>query len=448
MLRAGAAQTDITPLTPMFLVGYPHVERTSVGIHDPLVAAALCLENDGVKLILLALDLLFIDAETAAQWRAEIAHHCATRPEHVMISCTHTHSAPVTLTMLAWRHDPIVPAPDPDYMQLVRQQVLAAACLANQRLSAAECGWTTAQMDALPANRIDPSGPTDREIGLLAVRRRENSQYLAISLTYAMHPTVLHEDSRLVSADFPHYVRLALREQFGADAVVLYHTGTSGNQSPRHLVNGQTFEQAELLGRIIGNKAVEALSHRSGISFNADPPLASQFAQVELPLRDFPSPEFARTREREARALYETRQRDGAANGDIRTAECGVFGAEEYVTLADAFAQGAVHAIARRILPAPLQVLQIGGVSIVALPGEFFVEYGLRLKQSAPGKTFVISLANGELQGYIVTPEAIAVGGYEALNGLFGPEAGEILIARARQLQLEIQHNTAEARAS
>jgi neutral ceramidase len=33
-------------------------------------------------------------------------------------------------------------------------------------------------------------------------------------------------------------------------------------------------------------------------------------------------------------------------------------------------------------------------------------------------------MANGELQGYIVTPEAAARGVYEATNAVFGPENG------------------------
>jgi hypothetical protein len=43
----------------------------------------------------------------------------------------------------------------------------------------------------------------------------------------------------------------------------------------------------------------------------------------------------------------------------------------------------------------------------------------------------VISLANGELQGYIVTPEA---DGYEAGFSLFSPEAGQIMVNAALDL--------------
>ena len=39
-----------------------------------------------------------------------------------------------------------------------------------------------------------------------------------------------------------------------------------------------------------------------------------------------------------------------------------------------------------------------------------------------------MSLVNGELQGYVVTPEAAAAGGYEAMNAVFDPAAGEVLV--------------------
>ena len=63
----------------------------------------------------------------------------------------------------------------------------------------------------------------------------------------------------------------------------------------------------------------------------------------------------------------------------------------------------------------------------MAWPGELFVEYGLTVKRRL-ADTYVISLANGDLQGYVVTEEAARQGGYEASNALFGPEAGEALV--------------------
>jgi hypothetical protein len=43
-------------------------------------------------------------------------------------------------------------------------------------------------------------------------------------------------------------------------------------------------------------------------------------------------------------------------------------------------------------------------------------------------KSFLVTYANGELQGYIVTPKAVAVGGYEAASSMFPPAAGAQMI--------------------
>ncbi len=94
----------------------------------------------------------------------------------------------------------------------------------------------------------------------------------------------------------------------------------------------------------------------------------------------------------------------GAPHGPLRTAEVAVFGAEERVTLARAQAQGEIAALVDRYTPAEVQVFRVGDTCLVGLPGELFVEYGLAIKARAPRRAFVISLANGDLQGYIVTP--------------------------------------------
>ena len=57
-----------------------------------------------------------------------------------------------------------------------------------------------------------------------------------------------------------------------------------------------------------------------------------------------------------------------------------------------------------------------------------FVEFALRAQQNDPD-TFIICLANGDLQGYLVTAEAAAEQGYEASNAIFrSPESGDLLV--------------------
>ena len=88
MLRSWASVTDISPAKPMFLAGYPHVERTSEGIHEPLLATALYLENDCVGAVMVTIDLLFVGIDAARKLRRKIAQTVEVREECTFISCT------------------------------------------------------------------------------------------------------------------------------------------------------------------------------------------------------------------------------------------------------------------------------------------------------------------------------------------------------------------------
>ena len=433
-LRAGVGRRDITNRKPLFLVGYPHVERISTGVHDPLYATALFLEDDSRKLLSIAVDILFIHHRTARECREAIAARTGISPEHILISTTHTHSGPVTSEMLSWRDDATVPGPDPEYMAKFTSGIVEAGIEAWREAVDAELAMTTAHSEGVGGNRLSRDGVRDPEVGLVLVRRRGGGAPLALQMIYSMHPTVLHEDSTLVSADFPHYTR-ALLEQAFPGLNVLYHNGPCGNLSPRYWVRGQTFAEAERLGKLLGGQVLEALEKLDPAAFAAEVRLGATTARVSLPPRRFCTVAEAERELDAARAEYERLKREGAPHGPVRTAECTVFGAEERVTLARAQEEGATQRILDEYNPVEVQVLAVNGGFLVGFPGECFVEYALEVKRRRPG-AFVISLANGELQGYIPTPEAT---GYEARLSFFEPEAGERLVQTAVALIDELR---------
>jgi hypothetical protein len=127
--------------------------------------------------------------------------------------------------------------------------------------------------------------------------------------------------------------------------------------------------------------------------------------------------------ERAARERFEALRTAGAPRTAVRTAECDWFGAEETAELARAAADGRLAGEVAKCLPAEIQVITVGPWQFVGWPGEFFVEYALAVRAQAPS-AFVITMANGELQGYVVTAEAAARGVYEATNALFHPDNG------------------------
>ena len=434
-LRAGVAVRDISPRKPMFLVGYPHVPRISIGIHDPLLASALYLANGETALLLISVDVLFISRESTETCRTAIARACGMPASNILIGATHTHSGPVTATMLAWKDDPVVPAPDAEYMEIFHAGIVQAATAARQAARPAQLAVTTARVEGVGCNRLAPDGPFDSEAGPLAVR--SEGKLLALALVYGMHPTVLHEDSQWVSSDFLYYARQQLNEAFPGLTTV-YYNAPCGNLSPRYHVRGQTFTEAERLGRKLGSVTVAALGRLHEEDFQADIPLAVLQGYAAMVSNHFSTVDDAQRALLSAQKRFEQLKREGAPHGPVRTAECVIFGCEEGLTLARAQAARETARLQEHYRKAEVQALRIGDAFVVGLPGEQFVEYALQLKRAAPARTFAVSLANGELQGYIVTPEARNQVSYEAAFALFAAESGQRLIDTALGLLTEL----------
>jgi hypothetical protein len=90
-----------------------------------------------------------------------------------------------------------------------------------------------------------------------------------------------------------------------------------------------------------------------------------------------------------------------------------------------------------------IQVLRIGDVYIVGLPGEVLVEIGLEIKAKAGIENlFVVSLANDAV-GYVCPRAAYKEGGYEPGSGTnLAPGAGEIVTERALELIERLKQGT------
>lgn len=437
ILLAGASSAEIICPDPVQLWGYPHVRRLATGVHDPLLASAIVLRRGGVTQVQIALDVLMIAPPVARDLRRRVAAALGTGEELVLVSCTHTHSGPVCGPIIGWTGDIAAPAPDPAVLESITRAALTAAERAASDLHPAETAWTTARISGVGGNRHDPAAVTDPEAGILAVRLAQGP-LLAVATVYGMHPTVLHEDSTLVSSDFPHYARKALQERFGPSLVVAYHNGPCGNQSPRHFVSAQTFAEAERIGRGFGTTVVSALDSLPAPAFDPDPELAGRLCRFRPVRRIFPPLSAAERTLADYRREFERLRQAGAPRADIRTAECAIFGAEGLVNLARASDSGALDRHLRRYAPFEAQGLRIGSAGLIGLPGELFTEYGLAIKRAAPGRLFVTAFTNGELQGYITTPEAARYGGYEAAGAVFDSRTGPVMVRAARRLAREL----------
>jgi len=424
-LHAGAAVADITPTDAQFLFGYPHVNRYSTGVNDPLLSTALYLSDGATQAIFVANDAIFVPRESARRVRAAINAATGVPAAHIMLTATHTHSAPKTVEYLSNTDDPLIPPLDPGYLRFFEKQMIAAGCAAVREARPAQAGLAVADGTGVGTNRRKVSGPADPQAPVLLVRTADGQGVIACMVVYSMHPTVLRENSSVVSADFPGAARRALqRTALPAGCPILYHTGPAGDQSPRHVLRDSSIAEVERLGGLLGEAIAQVIP---SVVCRTD--LALQVGQrfVELPRRVMPTVAQAEADLIVAAARLAELRSVGASPQEVRRAEVDWFGAEETVTLARAAADGRLEAAAAACMPAEIQTLRVGPWTFVGWPGEIFVEHALALKARAPD-TFVISLANGELQGYIATEEAAAEGGYEATNALFAPAAGRALV--------------------
>ena len=290
-IKAGAAIEEITPKDSQFLYGYPYVERMSEGAHDPLTCTALYIDNGAKQLMFISHDILYLNKEQVAAIRSGISAKTGVPAADILVSVTHTHSAPVPFDIVISRKDKVVPPYDKAYMATVIEHSICAGCRAFEAARQAEIGFVMGDATGLGTNRHDPAGPKDMQVPTMLVRGTDG-RYIAAMLVVCMHPTVLHEDSKLCSADFPHYTREKLRKELlGEGCPVVYFTGTSGDQSPRHVTRGNNFSEAQRLGEIVAASVIEQAG--KGVSFAQQLPLAVASENINLPKRDFPSVEWA-----------------------------------------------------------------------------------------------------------------------------------------------------------
>jgi neutral ceramidase len=430
-LQAGSAVEDITPGDSQFLYGYPFVPRYSTGVHDPLLSSALYLSDGQSPAMFIANDIIWVGKASTQRVRERIADVTGVPADAIMVTGTHTHSGPMTLDYISNEADEVVPKTDQAYVRFMEARIVSAGIRAFEAAQPAEAGLVSVQVAGIGTNRRDPDGPADREVPILMVCSLETGCPLACMLVCSMHPTALHEDSRLISGDFPGLARLYLqREILGNDCPVLYHTGPAGNQSPRHVTRANTFEEAGRLGALLGKAVAQAIP---AVRYLSSLGICTRRVCTDLPRRSMPSLAEAERQRGVAKRRLEELRSGQAPRQTIRTAEVDWFGSEETLTLARAAEEGRLEGAYASVLPAEIQLISVGPWAFVGWQGEIFVEYALAVKSRRP-HAYIISLANGELQGYTVTPEAVAEGAYEASNALFAPESGQILVERTLEL--------------
>src|SRR5438094_8356915 len=95
-MNVGAAQIDITPDRAVDLSGFAARIQPSIGVLDPVFAKCLYLEEREHRLLLAAVDVVALDRAFLKSFRNWARDELNLGADQVLLSATHTHSAPAT----------------------------------------------------------------------------------------------------------------------------------------------------------------------------------------------------------------------------------------------------------------------------------------------------------------------------------------------------------------
>jgi len=441
----GLARRNINPKIAISLAGYFNA-RMWEKILDDIEVRALVLRQGTQYTAIVQFDLVTTSQNLINAFYAEIKDFKELRPDNMIVTATHSHTAPeIRLNK---------PGSNPDYIPFAAKQAASALKEAMGNLQPGTTVYGKTSDDRFMFNRrywmkdgsvitnpgklnpeIDrPEGEINPEIPLLGIKKDGKLQVLIANL-------VNHTDTiggNNVSADWPGFMIKQLQAEMGGGSMVLPLIGCSGNINHFDVstdMEQSRYEEAERIGLGYADTISKAIGSLKAMP---DCTLTVKSCQVACGPR-----ERSETEPEEAKAVME-KYKDIPASGDNATLT-----SEDLARKAPAvlkyFASSLIDMTSdktERIFK--LVRISIGDVCIVSLPCEPFVEIGLEIKQRIfPDKlTMVVSHSNGTGAvhvggGYIPNRWNYGRGGYETSprSNPFSIETSEKLLEGIRILK-------------
>jgi len=416
-LQAGAAAVEITPNHFPVLVNGGMLSKTATDVHSPLHARAIVLDDGQTRLALVVVDSCMLPRKLLDAAKEAAAEASGIPAANMLISATHTHSAPSSMGALGTE-------PDPRYPAFLRPLLVEAMGRAARNLEPAKVGVAVANAAPYTALRrwirrpdrvltdpfgnptvranmhpgylskdaTGPSGPEDPDLSVIAWQSLEGRP-IALLANFSMH----YYSATPISADYFGLFSQRIEARIVAGNrtpeappfVGMMSQGTSGDiwlrdyarpkpAKPPHDMNSYTEALVD-----IAQHAYQTIEYRDDITL--------AMAQAELPLR-YRTPD---------------KQRLAWAQSVVQA-----MGDRPPKNTTEVYAREAIYLHEKQQTRLLLQAVRIGSIGLTAIPNEVYALTGLKLKTCSPLQpTINIELANGA-EGYIPPPEQHALGGY------------------------------------
>jgi len=429
MLKGGCSKVNITPPLGIPLIG--SYGKPSDDVLDELYAKALVLSDETNAIAIISCDLLYTPLEEiTGPVRAIITEKTGIPERNILVCATHTHSGPEVFTKSKFRTpgDKPPPAIDRSYLDTLVNKIAGSALMAHKEMQQVKIGAAKGQAPEIVYNRrpknndglvkmaftlppevratrevvVDPDGqvrttfvlpddqtewifgPIDPEVCVLRVENTDG-EVLASLVNFGCHPVTIYPHlSTSISADYPAYVSRVVEEAEGG--LCLFALGLAGDAVPFD----RGLAQCRQIGRAIGGEALRRLQFvtttdeitliglKKEISFPAKKPASEKTADDKIP---------------------------------------------EPVT-------------------SEIQILRLGDIYILGLPGEVLVEVGLEIKKRAELENLFIVTVSNDAIGYVCHSAAYDEGGYEPTGATnLAKGAGEIMIEQSLELIDQIKPN-------
>ena len=412
VFRAGVSAIDISPREFPRIIAGGFLEKRGDKLADQLFVRSFVFDDGKMKIAFAIVDTCMMEQSLIDEAKGIASKQCGIPVDRMMVSATHTHSAPAAMGCLGTRKDTV-------YAKFLTPKIAEAIVAANAALQPARIGWGSyddwehthnRRWIRLPGKEIvdpfgqptgranmhpgylskdvvGPSGPVDPQLSVIALQTLDGKP-LGVLANYSQH----YFGTAPVSADYFGLFCKHLAAKMGQQGdgngpfVCAMSQGTSGDQMWMDYGAEKKTLTIDTYASEVADSAIKALQT---VKYADHAPLGMIEKTLDLNYRVPDEKRLAW-----ARPIAAKIENDLPKNKE------------------EVYAREALILHERQKTTVKLQAIRIGDLSIATLPNEVYAITGLKLRAWSPFKThFNIELANGA-EGYIPPYEQHKLGGY------------------------------------
>ncbi len=406
--RAGVAAVNVSPKTFPRIIAGGFLEGRGEKLASELFVRSFVLDDGKMKIAFAIVDTCMMEQSLIDEAKGIASKQCGIPVDRMMVSATHTHSAPAAMGCLGTRKDTV-------YAKFLTPKIAEAIVAANAALQPARIGWgsfddwehthnrrwirlagkevvdpfgnATGRANMHPGylskDVVGPSGPVDPQLSVISLQTLDGKP-LGVLANYSQH----YFGAAPVSADYYGLFckHLAAKMKAGDGFVCAMSQGTSGDQ---HWMDYGAEKKTLTIDTYASEVADSAIKALQTVKYVDHAPLGMIEKTLELNYRVPDEKRLAW-----ARPIAAKIENDLPKNKE------------------EVYAREALILHERQKTSVKLQAIRIGDLSIATLPNEVYAITGLKLREWSPFRThFNIELANGA-EGYIPPMEQHELGGY------------------------------------